>query len=40
MSRARWDELETYLYDFPDPITKIDTHNEESTNETHLSARL
>lgn len=34
------DELRTYLYDFPDPISKVGVQTEESADDTHLSARL
>jgi hypothetical protein len=39
-SSGKSDELQTYLYDFPDPISKVGTQTEECTTDTHLSARL
>ena len=39
-SSGNSDKLQTCLYDFPDPISKVDMQTEESTNDTHLSARL
>jgi len=38
-SSGNSDELRTYLYDFPDPISKVGIQTEKSTNDTHLSAR-
>jgi len=39
-SSGNSDKLRTYLYDFPDPISKVGIQTEKSTNDTHLSARL
>jgi hypothetical protein len=39
-SSGNSNEPQTYLYDFPDPISKVGIQTEERTDDTNLSVRL